>query len=131
MSLIRFDSADAYLAAAAPLIAHDAARSVGLRAWIEGTKQASATERAFMAIWRSGEAVGVAYQRGEQPVLIGDSATRLLASLSRMRSPTSTRSSTASSASCGRAKRSRIDGGIAPAGRTGCGTTCASRASTS
>jgi uncharacterized protein len=76
MSLIRFDSADAYLAAAAPLIAHDVSRSVGLRAWIEGRKRASATERAFMAIWRSNDAVGVGYQRGDQPVVVGDSAAR-------------------------------------------------------
>jgi GNAT superfamily N-acetyltransferase len=75
MSLVRFDSADAYLGAAAPLIAHDIARSVYLRAWIEGMKRASVTERAFMAIWRSDAAPGVAYQRGDQPVLIGDSAT--------------------------------------------------------
>ena len=75
MSLIRFDSADAYLAAAAPLIAHDVARSVGLRAWIEGIK-ASAPERTFMAIWRSPEALGLAYQREDQPVLVGDSADK-------------------------------------------------------
>jgi GNAT superfamily N-acetyltransferase len=73
MSLIRFDSADAYLAAAGPLIAHDVARSVSLRAWIDGINQASATERAFMAIWGSGNAWGVAYQRHEQPVIVGDS----------------------------------------------------------
>jgi len=74
MSLIRFDSADAYLAAAAPLIAQDVARSVGLRAWIEGVKRASVPERAFMAIWRSPGSLGVAYQRGDQPVIVGDSA---------------------------------------------------------
>lgn len=74
MSLIRFDSADAYLTAAAPLIAHDVARSVALRAWIEGVKRASVSERAFMAIWRSAGSLGVAYQRGDQPVIVGDSA---------------------------------------------------------
>ena len=76
MSLIRFDSADAYLAAAVPLIAHDVARSVGLRAWVEGLKRGDPTERAFMAIWRSEQTVGVAYQRGDQPVVVGDSAER-------------------------------------------------------
>jgi GNAT superfamily N-acetyltransferase len=74
MTLIRYDSADAYLAAAAPLIARDDARSVGLRAWIEGLKRARSSEHAFMAIWRGDGALGVAYQRGDQPVIIGDSA---------------------------------------------------------
>lgn len=79
MSLIRYDSADAYLAAAAPLIAHDVARSVGLRAWIDGSKRASVPERMFMAIWRSGDALGVAYQRGVHPVVIGDSSAEACA----------------------------------------------------
>ena len=74
MSLIRFDSADAYLTVAGPLIAHDVARSVALRAWVEGVKRTSVPERVFMAIWRSAGSRGVAYQRGDQPVIVGDSA---------------------------------------------------------
>ena len=74
MSLIRFDSADAYLAAAAPLIARDPARSVGLRAWIEGLRRSTVPERVFMAIWRSGEHCGVGYQCGDHPLVVGDSA---------------------------------------------------------
>ena len=73
MSLIRFDSADAYLAAAAPLIAHDVARHVGLRAWIEGVKRAPSSERVFMGIFHAPRARGAAYQRGDQPAVIGDS----------------------------------------------------------
>ena len=72
--MIRFDSADAYLASAGPLVEHDPARSAGLQAWVEGAKHADAAERRFMAIWRSDEAAGAAHQRGEHPAVIGDSA---------------------------------------------------------
>lgn len=74
MGIIRFDSADAYLASAGPLVEHDPARTAGLQAWVEGAKHADAAERRFMAIWRSGEYTGAAHQRGEHPVVVGDSA---------------------------------------------------------
>jgi predicted GNAT family acetyltransferase len=74
VALIRYDSADDYLAAAAPLIAHDIARSAGLRAWIDGLKRMPWPERSFMAIWQASGAAGVAYRRGDQPVSLGDSA---------------------------------------------------------
>ena len=74
MSLIRFDSVDAYLAAAAPLIARDPARSVSLRTWIEGVRRSTVPERVFMALWRSGDHCGVGYQCGDHPLVVGDSA---------------------------------------------------------
>lgn len=74
MSLHRFDDVDAFAAAATPLVAGDDARSVGLRVWIAGAKQARDPERRFMATWLHGGVSGVGYQRGEYPLVIGDSA---------------------------------------------------------
>lgn len=74
MSIVRFDSPAEYFAAAAPLVAHDEARSVGLLAWVEGLKLLHVPERTFMAIWQSGTGCGVAHQRGNPwPVFVGDS----------------------------------------------------------
>ena len=76
MTLDRFDDADAFAAAAVPLVAADQARVVGVEVWVAGIKQARSGERRFMATWREGAAVGVGYQRGEAPLVLGDSAPR-------------------------------------------------------
>lgn len=74
MTLTRFDDADAFLAAAGPLVVHDAARTVWLRAWVESLKAAPQAERSFMAIWVRDATTGVGCQRGELPLVIGDSS---------------------------------------------------------
>lgn len=74
MSMEHHHDPATFLAAAEPLVRDDIAHLAFLRAWVESTAGAAATQRRFMATWKRGDVAGVAFQRGDGPVVLGASA---------------------------------------------------------
>lgn len=74
MPVVRHTDPDAFLAAAAPMASRGEASASFFTSWAHAMKRVPrAGERAYLATWSGGAALGAAIQRDEGPVLIGAS----------------------------------------------------------